>query len=50
MTRETSEFLKLNEQHVRRLVRKGKLVAAQPNSGKIYYELEDLVAYLQINK
>ena len=44
-TKEASVYLKLSEQHVRRLYNRGKF-----NGGKIYFELEELNYFLRRNK
>lgn len=49
-TKETSIYLKLSEQHVRRLYNRGKLIGYRPNGGKIYFELEELNYFLKRNK
>lgn len=49
-TKEASVYLKLSEQHVRRLYNRGKLIGYRPNGGKIYFELEELNYFLRRNK
>ena len=49
-TKEASIYLKLSEQHVRRLYNRGKLIGYRPNGGKIYFELEELNYFLRRNK
>ena len=49
-TKEASVYLKLSEQHVRRLYNRGKLIGYRPNGGKIYFELEELNYFLKRNK
>ena len=45
-TKEASVYLKLSEQHVRRLYNRGKLIGYRPNGCKIYFELEELNYFL----
>ena len=49
-TKEASVYLKLSEQHVRRLYNRGKLIGYRSNGGKIYFELEELNYFLRRNK
>ena len=44
-TKEASVYLKLSEQHVRRLYNRGKLIGYRPNGGKISSSLRFLFLF-----